>query len=264
MSTSARINQLTVLFKHQIRVKSAYRIMLFFGAVNTVAGLLAYGLLGNSSTASVTSQAYGLSLTSFLVSGVAFSSIITNGLGLFQQYADPSQIEEIMATPTTFRGYALLSSSLPILSSLVTSALLFLGGIILFGFNYQANIQALILVVALGIVSSVGLGFLGLSFSLVYKQASILPYVFFTLTGLIGNMLVPVQVLPSFVRQIASLTPQYFFFTGIRASLGSGGENLLGLTVEFSFYAVSLVGLGLIALSRSMNFIRRHGTHRWS
>ena len=74
--------------------------------VSVLTGLLAYGLLGRTSIVSVTTSTYGMTLASFLVSGVAFAPLITNGLGMFGNYIYPGQIEEIMTMPTSFRRCA--------------------------------------------------------------------------------------------------------------------------------------------------------------
>ncbi len=234
------------------------------GVVGTVAGLLVYGLLGNSAVVSVTSTAYGMSLASYLVSGVAFSPIVTNGLGMFAEYTSPGQVEEVMVTPTGFREFVLLSSCLSILIGLGSVALSFGAGIFLFGLSYSYNAPVLVAVVVLGLVSSVGLGFLGLGFQLVYKQTAILSWLLYAFTGLVGNMLVPVEVLPATVRTVSYLTPQYYFFTGVRVALGSDVAPLGSLLALFALYTIILVGVGLVVLNRGLKFVKRNGTHRWT
>lgn len=264
MNLRLLIERLLALSKREVKVRVSYRMSVLTGVVGTVAGLLVYGLLGNSAVVSVTSTAYGMSLASYLVSGVAFSPIVTNGLGMFAEYTSPGQVEEVMVTPTGFREFVLLSSCLSILIGLGSVALSFGAGIFLFGLSYSYNAPVLVAVVVLGLVSSVGLGFLGLGFQLVYKQTAILSWLLYAFTGLVGNMLVPVEVLPATVRTVSYLTPQYYFFTGVRVALGSDVAPLGSLLALFALYTIILVGVGLVVLNRGLKFVKRNGTHRWT
>lgn len=233
-------------------------------AVSLVAGLLAYGLLGNTSVVSVTTSSYGMSLAAYLVSGVAFAPLITNGLGMFNSYTFPSQIEEIMVTPTGFRQYLVLSSVLSILTGIGGATLSFIAGIYLFKLTFSFNIPALAAIISLGVVTSIALGFLGVAFQLVYKQTAVLSWLLYAFTGIAGNMLVPTQILPGLVQDVSFLTPQYYFFTGIRAALGSDVAPVVSLLTLFGIYAIILLAAGLLALDRSLKFLRRTGTHRWT
>ncbi len=255
--------RLFTLLKQEIKARLSYRMTVFTGIVGTVAGLLAYGLLGNSSVVSVTNGTYGMSLASYLVSGVAFSAIVTNGLGMFDQYASPFQVEEVMVTPTGFREYVLLSSCLSILVTLGGAVLSFVAGVFLFGLSYSYNVPALVAIVGLGLLSSIGLGFLGLGFQLVYKQTAVLSWLLYAFTGLVGNMLVPVEVLPTTVQAVSYLTPQYYFFTGIRVALGSDVAPLGSLLAIFAVYTGVIFIAGIIILDRGLRFVKRNGTHRW-
>jgi ABC-type multidrug transport system permease subunit len=258
------MERLFIFLKRQIKERVSYRMTLFLGIMSGFAGMLAYGFLGNSAVVSVTNQTYGMSLASYLVSGVAFSSIVTNGPGMFNQYASPSQIEEVMVTPTGFREYILLSSLLSILASVGSAVVYFTLSVLLFRLSFSYNIPILLAIVLLGLVSSIGLGFIGLGFQLVYKQTSIFSWLLYALTGVVGNMLVPVQILPAALQTISYLTPQYYFFTGIRVALGSDVVTTGSLLTLFSFYTVILMVAGLLVLARGLKFLRRNGTHRWT
>jgi ABC-type multidrug transport system permease subunit len=252
------------ILKREFKAKIAYRMAIGTSAISLVAGLLAYGLLGNTAVVSVTTSTYKMSLAAFLVSGVAFAPLITNGLGMFSNYTFPTQIEEVMVTPTDFRQYLLLSSMLSILTGIGGAALSFVAGIFLFGLTFAYNVPALAVVILLGVVTSVALGFLGVAFQLVYKQTAIVSWLLYAFTGIAGNMLVPTQVLPGLVQDVSFLTPQYYFFTGIRASLGSDVAPMVSLLTLFGVYSITLVGAGLLALDRALRFLRRTGTHRWT
>src|SRR5712691_4212485 len=99
---------------------------------------------------------------------------------------------------------------------------------------------------------------------LVYKQTALLSWILFSLTGLVGNMIVPVQVLPVAVRYVSYLTPQYYFFTVIRIALSNSAVPLSSLRVAFTFYSILIFGASLYVLSRGLKFVKRNGTHRWT
>jgi ABC-type multidrug transport system permease subunit len=250
--------------KRELKVKASYRTTAVLSGISVMAGLFSYAFLGNTAILSQTTQNYGMSLAAFLVSGIAFSSIITNGIGMFYQYASPGQIEEVLVTPTGIREFVLSSALLNILTSLGSTALLFTLSVLLFGLDYSYNIPLLLAIVSLGVASSIGLGFIGLGFQLVYKQTYFLSWLFYSFAGLVGNMVVPVQILPRILQSLSYLTPQYYFFTGIRVALGSNVESTNWILVTFAAYTVILIALGLLTLENSMRFVRRNGTHRWT
>ncbi len=263
MTARLEIERLLVVLKRQLKLRVTYRMTAALTVVSAIAGLFSYGFLGNTAVVSATTQTYGMSLASFLVSGVAFGSIVNNGLTLFYDYIGPSQIEEVMVTPTDFREYILMSSLLSILASIGSSALLFSLSTLLFGLSYSYNLPVLLAMILLGILSSIGLGFIGLAFQMVYKQTQVLSWLLYSLTGITGNMLVPVQILPAALQTVSYLTPQYYFFTGIRSALGSNVAPVGELLTTFTIYTAALLILGHLALNRSLEIVRRRGTHRW-
>ena len=234
------------------------------GSINVVSGLLVYGLLGNSSVVSLTTSSYGMSLTSFLVSGIAFAPVITSGLGLFTSFLYPSQLETVMTTTTGFRKYLMLNSVLPISINLGSSTVSFVAGVFLFGLNFSYNIFAFALVIMLGVATALALGLVGAAFQLVFKQTAVLSWFLFAFTGIAGNMLVPSQVLPGSVQVVSYLLPQYYFFTGIRVALGSDAAPLVSILLPFGLYAILLNVCGFVAVSRSLVHLRQTGTYSWS
>jgi ABC-type multidrug transport system permease subunit len=258
------MDQIITILRREIKIKISYRMTLVTSSVSAVAGLLAYGLLGNSSVVSVTTTEYGMSLASYLVSGVAFAPLITNGLAMFGNYIYPSQLEAVMTMPTSFRRYLLLSSILPIVTSIGSALLSFTAGVFMFGLVFSYNFPALATLIALGLATSIALGFLGVAFQLVYKQTAVLSWFLFAFTGITGNMLVPTQVLPGIVQDISFLTPQYYFFTGVRVALGSETASLTSILALFGLYAIVLNILGFIALDRGVRYLKRTGTYSWS
>ncbi len=263
MNARLMAERIFVIMRREFKVKTSYRLNATLGVISALSGLLSYGFLGNTAVVSATTQGYGMSLISFLVSGVAFSTIVNNGLSMFDLYARPSQIEEVMASPTDFREYLLISSFLSMLISLGSAALFFTTSIVLFGLAYSYNLPALCAVILLGITSSVGLGFLGVGFQLVFKQTYILSWFLYSVTSLFGNMVVPVQILPGALQVISYLTPQYYFFTGIRVALGSDAGSLSLLLASFAVYSIVLLVAGLFILQWGLSYVRRNSTHLW-
>ncbi len=242
----------------------SYRTTAVFSAISGISALLVYGLLGSTALTSITNSGYGMSLAAFLVSGVAFSSIMNSGPGMFSQHGSPTQIEEVMVTPTDFREFLVQSSFFSIVVSLGGAVFFFTAGVYILGLQFSPNIPSLITIITLGLISSIGLGFIGLGVQLVYKQTAILSWLLFSLTGFVGNMIVPVQILPQAMQIVPYLTPQYYYFTGIRVSLGSSVSTISSIIVYFAVYAFVLLIVGLFVLDRGIKFVQRNGTHRWT
>src|SRR5207249_11521821 len=115
----------------------------------------------------------------------------------------------------------------------------------------------------LDVTSSTGLGFLGFRFHLVYHPNYFLAWSLFSFARLVGNMIVPVQVLPGFLQTVSYVTPQYYFFTGIRVALGSSVAPANFILESFALYSAVLLSFGLLIFQRGLAFIKRNGTHRW-
>ncbi len=253
-----------VIFKRELKVKASYRLTAVITIISAISGLLSYAFLGNGAVVSTTTTLYGMSLASFLISGVAFGSIVSSGVSMFAEFAGPSQIEEVMVTPTDFRQFILASSILSLLISLATTAIMFTVGVVLFNLTYSYHVGLLVAMILLGIASSIGLGLIGLGFQIVYKQTYFLSWLLYSFTGLVGNMIVPIQVLPGFLQSISLVTPQYYFFTGIRVALGSTIAPASGILLAFTGYTLVLLLTGFLSLNWALRSIRRNGTHAWS
>ncbi|TMI29147.1 ABC transporter permease [Candidatus Bathyarchaeota archaeon] len=263
MNLRVGLQRFRLILRREIMVRLSYRMTLVIAIVSAASGLFSYAFLGNGAVVSATTQTYGMSLGAFLVTGVAFSSIITNGLSMFGDYANPSQLEEVLVTPTDLRIFVLCSSFLTILVSIGTAILLFSMSVLLLGFIFSYNVPLLLAMVFLGVTSAIGLGFVGLGFQLVYKQNYFLSWLLFSFTSLVGNMIVPVQVLPGFLQTVSYVTPQYYFFTGIRVALGSNVAPANFILESFALYSAVLLSFGLLIFQRGLAFIKRNGTHRW-
>jgi len=258
------LEQVLVIFKRELKVKASYRLTAVVTVISALSGLFSYAFLGNGAVVSTTTTTYGMSLAAFLVSGVAFGSIVSSGVSMFTEYAGPSQIEEVMVSPTDFRLFILSSSLLSLLIGLAITGIMFLSGVMLFNLIYSYNLSLLVAMVMLGIFSSIGLGLIGLGFQIVYKQTYFLSWLLYSFTGLVGNMIVPVQILPGVLQSLAYVTPQYYFFTGIRVALGSNVATATSLLVTFTGYTLILLLIGFASLNWALRSVRQNGTHAWS
>ncbi len=99
---------------------------------------------------------------------------------------------------------------------------------------------------------------------MVYEQTAVLSWLVYTFTGLVGNLTVPVQVLPGFLQTVSLLTPEYYYFTGIRVCLGSNVAPAPEIVGVFALYTLILLGAGVMALDRSLKVVRKNGTIRWT
>ena len=260
---SAWLNRWWVILRREALIRASYRLTALTGIVSTVMGIIIYGLLGSTAIASTTSNTYGMSLGSYLISGVAFSPIVASGLGLFLTFLSPNSIEEVLVTRTGLREYLIAASSFTLMTTVASAVISFTMATLVFGIQYSYDIPLLAIIILLGTVTSIGLGYIGLAFNLVFKQTAVLSWLLYTFTGLVGNMLVPVQVLPAAVQALSFVTPQYYFFTGIRVALGSQVAPATDLVGIFTIYSLFLLGLGVLSLNRAMRSVRRTGTLRW-
>lgn len=258
------LNRWWVIVRREALIRASYRLTALTGIVSTVMGIIIYGLLGSTAIASTTASTYGMSLGAYLISGVAFAPIAANSLGMFLSFVSPNSIEELLVTRTGLREYLIAASSFSTITTVASALFSFIVATFLFGIPYSYDIPLMTIIILLGVAASVGLGYIGLAFNLVYKQTAVLSWLLYTFTGLVGNMLVPVQILPPIIQGLSLVTPQYYFFTGVRVALGSHVESATNIVGIFTVYTLILLGLGILSLDRAMRSIRRTGTHRWT
>jgi ABC-2 type transport system permease protein len=210
---------------------------------------------------------FGGDYFSFAVVGVAFSSL----LGIFQEglpavirSAQVSGTLEALLVTQTSATTVLVGSSLYSLAfqSLRTALHLVLATAV-FGMKLgQVNWPGVMAIFVLTAVCFLSLGILSASFILVFKMGNPLSWIFSSVSGLLGGMVFPVAILPSWIRWVSSLLPVTYSLNGMRRSLlaSVGFSRVLPDIAALAVFNALLFPLSLLAFRAAIRKAKKDGT----
>jgi ABC-2 type transport system permease protein len=216
---------------------------------------------------SMSLSAYGGDYFSFAMIGIAFSGL----LGIFQEGL-PSVIrnaqvsgtlEALLVTPTSIQTILFGSSLYSIVFAFLRTAIHLIMGVFIFGMSFgRIQWPALFFVLALTTVCFISLGILSASFILVFKMGNPVSWLFGSVQGLLGGMLFPVSILPSWMGWAAKFLPVTHALEGLRLSLlGSATfADVLPSLMALAAFDIVLTPLGLWLFRIALRKARRDGT----
>ena len=156
--------------------------------------------------------------------GLAFFDYLSVALHNFDESLQDARqngtLENLLVTQTSLPVILAGSSLYPfVLLSLRT--VIYLGwGAALFGFPLRgANWPGALLILAASILAFSGLGILSASYLLVFKKGNPVNWAVIGLSSVVGGMMYPVSVLPTWLRYVARMIPVTYSLEGMRAAI---------------------------------------------
>ena len=210
---------------------------------------------------------FGGDYFSFVVVGVAFSSL----LGMFQaglpaviRTAQVSgTLEAVLLTPSSMPTVLVGSSLYQFVFQSLRTVLHLALAILVFGMKVGRVDWAGVLAVAgLTALCFLSVGILSASFILVFKMGNPFGWILGGVSGLLGGMVFPVSILPSWVRWVSSLLPVTYALGGMRRSLlaPAGFRALLPDVAALAAFNAVLLPLSLVAFKAAIRKAKRDGT----
>jgi ABC-2 type transport system permease protein len=210
---------------------------------------------------------YGGDYFSFVIVGIALTDYLSVSLEQFSDEIRTAQLEgtleTLLVTPTSV--YTILfSSSLYnfFLTSLRVMVYILLG-LLLFGLKlHLTSILALVVLIILTIGSFAGIGLISAAFILVLKRGSPISLLVMTVSGLLGGVFYPVDILPAWLVPLAQLLPITHALEAMRQILLNGAsfafisEKVLILVL----FSAILIPMGLAAFGYGLKIAKREGS----
>jgi ABC-2 type transport system permease protein len=183
---------------------------------------------------------------------------------LVQRTINPWALEEVLVSPTRLSTFIVGSSLWGFIWSTVVIAIYLAVGVFAFGMVLNVNLAGTLLVMALGIMSFIGLSMIGAGVLIVTKQGDPVSTLITIATGLFGNVLFPPQVMPIQLQIVSYFLPQYYFFTTIRLLLtGWSIQAVLPQILILALMCAVIVPLGYIVFAWCLKIARKNGTLSW-
>ncbi len=176
---------------------------------------------------------FGGDYFSFAVVGVAFAGLLgmfQEGLASVVRSAQLSgTLEALLVTPLPVPAILFGSSLYSLLFQVFRTALHLGVALAFFGLSLgRINLPGVAAVGLLTVVCFLSVGVLSASFILVYKTGNPFSWVLGTVSGLLGGVVFPVALLPSWIRWVSSLLPVTYALDGMRKGPPGFGPVLRG------------------------------------
>jgi ABC-2 type transport system permease protein len=243
---------------------STYKTNIVLMVLSALFGALSYAFLGSNASMQSVLEMYKMSLTTYLLIGIAFNTYLAQSLTLVQRTINPWSLEEVLVSPTTLTTFIVGSSLWGFIWSTGVIAIYLAVGALAFGVVLNVNLAGTILVLALGVGTFIGFSMIGAGVLILTKQGDPVTTLITIATSLFGNVLFPPQVMPLQLQIISLFVPQYYFFTNIRLMLtGWSLEMILPNLLVLIFMCAIILPLGYLVYSRCLRTARKNGTLSW-
>jgi ABC-2 type transport system permease protein len=250
--------------KRDVTSFSTYKTNMVLMVLSALFGALSYAFLGSGASMQSVLEMYGMSLTAYLLIGVAFNTYLSESLTLIQRTINPWALEEVLVSPTRLTTFIVGSSLWGFIWSTGVIAIYLAVGTLVFGIVLNINLAGTLLVLTLGIGTFIGFSMIGAGVLILTKQGDPVTTLITIATGLFGNVLFPPQVMPVQLQVISYLVPQYYFFTTIRLMLtGWSIQMVMPQIMILAFMCAVIVPLGYGVYSWCIKTARKNGTLSW-
>lgn len=199
----------------------------------------------------------GLALASF--QGVALTAI--SGKVLYGMYS--GTLEAMLVTPTSLSTIVFASMLYQFLSALVEILVYLVFSFLFFGVSLgQANLPATAVLLALALLAHLPIGIMSAGFVLLLKRGDPVTLILGQVSGLLGGVYFPLQVLPHWVQIVAQFLPFTHALEGLRQAVlnGKGLGELSTQVAILSVFAVVLLPLSLAFFAWTVRQAKRLGT----
>jgi len=250
--------------KRDIVSFSTYKTNMVLMVLSALFGALSYAYLGSNASMQSVLQMYNMSLTAYLLIGMAFNTYIGQSLSLVQRTINPWSLEEVLVSPTSLGIFIIGSSAWGFIWSTVVVAIYLAVGSLAFGVVFNVNLAGTVLVLALGIGTLIGFSMIGAGILILTKQGDPITWLIGILTSVFGNVLFPPQVMPYQLQIISYFVPQYYFFTCIRLMMmGWSIQMILPEILILILMCAIMLPLGYLVYSWCLRTARKSGTLSW-
>jgi ABC-2 type transport system permease protein len=266
------VNFLRKLFAFFIRdfaIESSYRVAFIFQFAETLFGVASCFYLSRfvESTQLDRSLPFGRSYFAFALVGIAFFDYMGVSLNAFDegiiQARRNGTLEALLVTDTSLTVILTSSAVYPfVLMSLRTIAYMAWGAL-LFGFRPAgANWLGAVVVLAMSILAFAGLGILSAGYLLLFKQGNPGKWALLAVSGVLGGLMYPVSILPSWLQTLARLLPVTYSLEGLRAALLDGADfSILWPTIiKLALFAAILLPISFAVFARALRRTKINGT----
>ena len=250
-------------FKRDLVTDLSYKLSFAFEAVHILITVAAFyflaALLGER-------KLDGYDSFPFIMIGLTVNAYMTTCLVCFTQAIRGSQLsgtlKAILATQTSPPEFLVFSSAYPFARATLDGVAYALAGLA-FGLSLaRGNLVAVVVLFIASLLAFSGIGMLAATFTVLFKRGDPLPWLFGSGSWLLGGVMYPSNVLPSFLQRFAELLPITHALRGLRAALLTDASvtEILPEVGVLTLFAVVGIPVSFVAFKLALQRAKITGT----
>lgn len=255
--------------KRDFKIAVSYRlqfIMQSFGILLTTSSFFLISQLFNGQNISQLAP-YGGDYFPFVLIGIALTDYLTISTNSFATEIRNAQVmgtlEALLVTPTHITTILLSSFVYKLLSTSFRTLLYLLLGTFVFGTTFQdVHFLPLFISFILTLLPFIGLGLLSAAFIIVFKRGSPIS-MFMAMSGsLLGGVLYPVTVLPSWLKPVSSLLPITHGLEAMRQVLMQSAtlQDIASQLYYLALFSIIFLVIGIYSTHKALKIARQEGS----
>jgi ABC-2 type transport system permease protein len=248
--------------RREFAVVRSYRLAFLPDLVGTVFVLVEFRLLSKI----VDADSVGGDYFVFVTTGLVVAALVATGVAAMavavRQEQSQGTLEPLLATGLSPARLSAGIAAWPIVAGVLRSVL-YMGVAMVAGASFShANWGVAVSALGLGTVAFAGLGLVGVGIVILFRQAAgAIGWAVGLLTVAAGSVFPP-ELLPAWVRTLASVSPVTRTLELVRAALLNGASwsdvaGKMGLSFALSVICVTL---GVVAVARALRWSTRSGS----
>lgn len=210
---------------------------------------------------------YGGAYFPFALVGIAFNSFLAVGLQSLGDSISRSQttgtLEALLVTPTSITTVIFASTLFAFLFAACRVVVYFLFAVLFFGVSFQtANVPLALMIFALSTATFTAMGMISASFVMVFKQGNPAGWIFGGVSTLLGGVIFPVAILPSWLQPLSSLLPITHALEAMRRAIlmGAGLSELWRPLLALAAFTAALIPAGVLSFGLAVRWAKKTGS----
>ena len=204
----------------------------------------------------------------FAVIGLVTMSILGSTLNSFGnvmlRYVQEGQLEMFLVEPIRWRILPFVMVPWQAFMTIVFGIVMLLGAALLGADFRLSGVPTAVLIMLLGLASTLAIGILGASIRVLAKRADPVLAFYTIAASILSGSVFPIDVLPPALRALSWVIPHTYVIQALRRSLMPAGESLNGpeisqAIVALLIFCVVLYPIALWFLGRLLEFGRKVG-----
>jgi ABC-2 type transport system permease protein len=266
----SKVRIASALTKRDMLSETSYRLSFFMQVVEiflTVTALFFLSRLIGQNTINQYLKPYGGNYFAFALIGVAFYGYFNVGFSNFAAQLSEAQttgtLEAMLSTPAGLSTIVLGSSLWKfIMTTLRVLAILVSGALIMDSGMRISNYPLVLLILVLTVVSASSFGIIAACFIMVVKRGDPISWLFKSASYLLGGVVFPVTVLPSWMQKMALLLPTTHALRAMRLVMlqGKSINDMLPEIAALCVFCFLLLPISLRTLKYAVRRAKKEGT----